>query len=144
TEQQLLAYFSKPPVTYDSKGNIKSYGFSLLNPLRVDENGNGDFLDHYLGKATPDWQGSFGMSATVLRNFELNGVFEYKFGNYTIKNLTDAFRKANPVIGRNIPVAAQEEAVLMKPSSTRAHRLGTEETWGYLLKALNEVDEVHQ
>src|SRR2546430_4500941 len=57
TEQQLLAYFSKPPVTYDSKGNIKSYGFSLLNPLRVDENGNGDFLDNYLGKATPDWQG---------------------------------------------------------------------------------------
>jgi len=144
TEQQLLAYFSKPPVTYDSKGNIKSYGFSLLNPLRVDENGNGDFLDHYLGKATPDWQGSFGMSATVLRNFELNGVFEYKFGNYTITNLTDAFRKANPVIGRNLPVAAQEEAMLMNPSSTPAQRLETAKTWAYHLKALSPYDGLNQ
>src|SRR2546430_7055738 len=144
TEQQLLAYFSKPPVTYDSKGNIKSYGFSLLNPLRVDENGNGDFLDHYLGKATPDWQGSFGMSATVLRNFELNGVFEYKFGNYTITNLTDAFRKANPVIGRNLPVAAQEEAMLMNPSSTPAQRLQTATTLACHLKALSPYDRLNQ
>src|SRR6266571_3178640 len=64
---------------------------SLL-PIRVDENGNGDFLDHYLGKSAPDWAGSFGLSATLFKNFELSSLFEYKVGNYTITNLTFAFR----------------------------------------------------
>src|SRR5439155_16569045 len=45
---------------------------SSMLPIRVDENSNGDFLDHYLGKSTPDWAGSFGMSATLFRNFELS------------------------------------------------------------------------
>lgn len=76
--------------------------------LLADDDGDGDLLDHYLGKNTPDWQGSFG--ATVkFKNFSLNTMFEYRGGNYTVNNLTDAFRQANAAIGRNLPSSARIE-----------------------------------
>jgi TonB-linked SusC/RagA family outer membrane protein len=132
TDAELLAYFSVPGA------------LSSLNPLRVDENGNGDYLDHYLGKSTPDWQGTFGLNATVLRNFELSTLFEYKFGNYTITNLTDAFRKSNPVIGRNLRRAAQAEATMLNPASTPEQRLAASHAWAYDLKALSPYDGLNQ
>ncbi len=144
TEAELLAYLAAPPVARDKNGKITGYGLTLLNPLGVDENGNGDFLDHYLGKSVPDWQGSFGANATILRNFELNALFEYKFGNYTITNLTDAFRKANPVIGRNLRKAAETEATMMNPASTPEQRLEAAKTWAYELKALSPYDGLNQ
>ena len=118
--------------------------YSTSDPLLVDENGNGDPRDHYLGKSTPDWQGSFGASATILRNFEVGALFEYKFGNYTITNLTDAFRKANPVIGRNLQRAAAAEATLMNPASTPEQRLEAVRLWAYDLKALSPYDGMNQ
>jgi len=132
TDAELLAYFAVPR------------SLNLLNPLLVDENGNGDRLDHYLGKSTPDWQGAFGMNATVLRNFELGAVFEYKFGNYTITNLTDAFRKSNPMIGRNLARAAQVEATMLNPASMAQERLAASRTWAYELKALSPYDGLNQ
>ena len=144
TEAELLAYLANPPIARDKNGNITNYGLTLLNPLRVDENGNGDPLDHYLGKSVPDWQGSFGANATILRNFEVNALFEYKFGNYTITNLTDAFRKANPVIGRNLRKAAETEATMMNPASTPEQRLEAAKTWAYELKALSPYDGLNQ
>src|SRR5205814_6655989 len=93
-------------------------GLSSVSPIRVDEDGDGDFLDHYLGKSTPDWAGSFGLSATMIKNFELSSVFEYKGGNYTITDLTFAFRNANAVIGRNSERAARVEATMMNTAST--------------------------
>ena len=132
TQQELLAYLAVPRNP------------SVLNPLLVDENGNGDFLDHYLGKSTPDWQGAFGMNATVRRNFEIGAVFEYKFGNYTITNLTDAFRKANPVIGRNLRRAAEVEATLLNPASTPEERLAAATKWAYELKGLSPYDGLNQ
>src|SRR5213596_1175690 len=94
TEADLLAFFAVPR------------DLSSVSPKMVDEDGDGDFLDHYFGKSTPDWTGAFGLRATVFRNFELNSLFEYKTGNYTITNLTDAFRNSNAVIGRNTQRAA--------------------------------------
>src|SRR5204863_157996 len=96
------------------------------------------------GKSTPDWQGAFGLSATILRNFELSGRFEFKFGNYMITNLTDAFRQANPVIGRNLQKSAQVEATLMNPASTPEQRLAAARTWAYELKALSPYDGLNQ
>ena len=144
TEADLLAFLSQPPVRRDSKGNIVAYGFSLFNPLRVDKSGTGDYLSNYLGKSLPDWQGSFGVRATMLKNLELGALFEYKFGNYTITNLTDAFRKSNPVIGRNLPQVAQAEATLMNPASTAQQRLDAVKQWAYQFKALSPYDGLNQ
>jgi hypothetical protein len=50
-------------------------------------------------------------------------LFEYKGGNYTITNLTDAFRNASPAIGRNNLEAATIEATLLNPASTADQRV---------------------
>lgn len=76
--------------------------------LLADENGNGDPLDHHLGKPTPDWQGSFGGSVNF-KNFRLNTLFEFKAGNYFVNNLTDGFRQRSAGIGRNTPASARVE-----------------------------------
>ncbi len=130
TEQELLAFLAVPRNP------------SVLNPLMVDE-GKG-VLGNYLGKSTPDWQGAFGMNATVRGNWEIGALFEYKFGNYTITNLTDAFRKANPVIGRNLRRAAEAEATLLNPASTPQQRLDAAKQWAYDLKALSPYDGLNQ
>ena len=132
TDAQLLAYLAVPR------------SLSTLNPIMVDENGNGDKLDHYLGKSTPDWQGSFGATATVRRNLELSALFEYKFGNYTITNLTDAFRKSSPSIGRNLRKATEVEATMLNPASTPDQRLAAAKEWAYELKALSPYDGLNQ
>ena len=130
TEQELLAYLAVPRNP------------SVLNPLMVDE-GNG-VLGNYLGKSTPDWQGAFGMNATVRGNWEIGAVFEYKFGNYTITNLTDAFRKSSPTIGRNLRRAAEVEATLLNPASAPEDRLAAAKKWAYELKALSPYDGLNQ
>ena len=63
---------------------------------------------HFLGKTTPDWQGSIGGSVTY-KNFILRTNFEYRTGNYYVNNLTAAFRQANGTIGRNLPTSAKVE-----------------------------------
>jgi hypothetical protein len=116
---------------------------STILPVRVDEDGNGDFLDHYLGKSTPDWAGSFGLSATMFKNFELSSLFEYKAGNYTITNLTFAFRNSNAVIGRNSERAASVEATITNPASTAQQRVDAAKEW-LTLRALTPYDGLNQ
>ena len=132
TDAELSAYLAVPR------------SLNSLNPLCVLAASGKCSLDNYLGKSTPDWQGSFGMNATVLRNFELGAVFEYKFGNYTITNLTDAFRKSNPVIGRNLRRAAEVEATMLNPAGTPEQRLAAARTWATELKALTPYDGLNQ
>jgi TonB-linked SusC/RagA family outer membrane protein len=88
----------------------ESASLSDLNSfvLMADEDGDGDPLDHHLGKPTPDWQGSFGGSVNF-RNFRLYTLFEYKTGNFHVNNLTDGFRQRSAGIGRNTPDAARVE-----------------------------------
>lgn len=76
--------------------------------LVKDDDGDGDLLDHFLGKSTPDWQGSFG-GKLKFKNFTLSTLFEYKTGDYRINNLTGAFRQSHPAIGRNLPLSARVE-----------------------------------
>ena len=115
---------------------------SLL-PIMVDEDGDGDNLDHYLGKSTPDWAGSFGLTATVARNFEISSVFEYKVGNYTITNLTFAFRNSNATIGRNSQRAADVESTMLNPASTAQQRVDAAKEW-LKLRALTPYDGLNQ
>jgi TonB-linked SusC/RagA family outer membrane protein len=102
TEQELLSYLDGLDPSTAS--------LSALNDhvLLADEDGDGDLLDHYLGKPMPDWQGSFGGSVQY-GGFRLQTLFEYKTGNFSIHNLGGAFRNANPVIGRNTPQTAELE-----------------------------------
>jgi TonB-dependent starch-binding outer membrane protein SusC len=131
TDADMLAYLAVPRT------------LNNLLPVRVDEDGDGDFLDHYLGKSYPDWQGAFGGNATFMRNFELAMLFEYKFGNYTITNLTDGFRQANAGIGRNIRSAAEVEATVMNPASTPQQRVDAAKKWEKL-RALTPYDGLNQ
>lgn len=69
----------------------------------------GNSRDFYLGKPTPDFQGAFGLDVGFLQNFRVSTLFEYKFGNYYVNNLTDAFRNSNSFIGRNTPEASEAQ-----------------------------------
>ena len=100
TTQQLVAFLTGNG-SYGLPTSIGT-GSVLLN----DEDGDGDYLDHYLGKSTPDWTGAFGGSVNY-KNWTLNTTFEFKAGNFVINNLTDAFRQANGAIGRNLPRSAK-------------------------------------
>lgn len=130
TEAEVRAYFA-------AHGSVDP---AALNPLRVDENLNGDFLDHYTGKPTPDWQGGFG-GKLRFGSFQVGTLFEYKAGNYMIQDLTDAFRQASPSIGRNTREAAQVEATLMNPASTPDEKVDAAKRWLSLV-ALSPYDGI--
>ncbi|MGQ0766602.1 MAG: SusC/RagA family TonB-linked outer membrane protein [Gemmatimonadota bacterium] len=131
TEAEMRAYLAVPR------------NATALNPMRVDEDGDGDFLDHYDGKPYPDWQGAFGGNLSLRRNWRLSTLFEYRGGNYTVTNLTDAFRHANPLIGRNTLPAARVEQALENPASTVDQRLQAAKDW-LELKALSPYDGLNQ
>jgi TonB-linked SusC/RagA family outer membrane protein len=103
TRDQLISYFTGQ--TPDTVGSVPT-SIGTGSVLLKDEDGDGDYLDHYLGKSTPDWTGSFGGSLSY-KNFTLSTTFEYKAGNFVINNLTDAFRQANGAIGRNLPTSSR-------------------------------------
>ena len=131
TEQEVLAYLSQPRP------------MSQVEPMRYDEDGDGDYLDHFLGKPYPDWSGSFGANLNFMRNWRLNTLFEYRGGNFTVTNLTDAFRNSHGVIGTNTLVAAQVEATIRNPASTPQQRLEAAKQW-LTLRALSPYDGLNQ
>ncbi|MGQ0540170.1 MAG: SusC/RagA family TonB-linked outer membrane protein, partial [Gemmatimonadaceae bacterium] len=131
TEAQLRAYLSQPR------------NLSSLNPIMVDEDGDRDFLDHYDGKPYPDFQGALGANLTMFRNWKFTTLFEYRQGDYTVTNLTDAFRHANPLIGRNTLPAARAEKAVEDPASTPDQRLQAAKDW-LKLKALSPYDGLNQ
>ncbi len=102
TKAELIAFLSSLEAGGASLPRTPGTGGVLLR----DDDGDGDPLDHYLGKSTPDWQGAFGGTISFKR-FSINTTFEYRTGNYFVNNLTDAFRQANPSIGLNLPTSAQ-------------------------------------
>jgi TonB-dependent starch-binding outer membrane protein SusC len=132
----------------DSEAELRAYlsvprTLNNLNPLMVDEDGDRDFLDHYDGKPYPDFQGAFGANLTLLRNWKFASLFEYRQGDYTVTNLTDAFRNANPLIGRNTFAAASAESAVENPASTPDQRLEAAKAW-LKLKALSPYDGLNQ
>jgi TonB-dependent starch-binding outer membrane protein SusC len=92
----------------------------------------------------PDWQGAFGTNVTVRRNLQLLLMFEYKVGNYTVTNLTDAFRRSHPGIGRNVRGVAEVEATLLNPASTAQQRMAAAMDWALKYKALSPYDGLNQ
>ncbi len=140
TADQLLQYFSVPRSPDEIQVLVK-------NGDPRPACGGGNFLLNYLGKPTPDWSGSFGGTVTLLRNVQVNANFEYRAGNFFEQDLTDAFRRSNPLIGRNTVKAAQTEAILLNPASTPQQRMDAGIYWAEHLKALSPLDglnEVHR
>lgn len=132
TEAQVLQYLSIPR------------SMANLDPIRYDEDGDGDFLDHYLGKPYPDWTGAFGGNLTLGRSWRINALFEYRQGDFTVTNLTDAFRFSHPIIGTNTALAAQVEATIRNPNSSAQERLEAAKIWWNKLKALSPYDGLNQ
>lgn len=132
TEAEALAYF----------GTARS--MSNLDPIRYDQDGDGDYLDHYLGKPYPDWTTSFGGNVSLGRSWRFNVLFEYRGGGFTVTNLTDAFRNSHPTIGTNTITAATIEGVIRNPASTAQERLDAAKTWWTQMKALSPYDGLNQ
>ncbi|HEY4611541.1 MAG TPA: SusC/RagA family TonB-linked outer membrane protein [Bacteroidota bacterium] len=141
----LLNYFS---VARDPS----AWGASRLMVLGADMKplkGGQTYLEHYLGKPMPDWQGSFGFNVTFLKNLRLASLFEYKFGNYFVHNLTDAFRRSHATIGRNFQRVSALESTMMNPASTPEQRVAAAATWAREIASLspydglNEIEEIY-
>jgi TonB-dependent starch-binding outer membrane protein SusC len=147
TEAQFLAYLASAGFLTQTVSGVvvtRADRLSVLNPLRVDEDGDGDFLDHYLGKPVPDWSGAFGGTFTFAKRWRLYSLFEYKAGNFTVTNLTDAFRQAHPVIGRNIAGTAAIEAVIQNNATTPQEKEAAALEWARRYKALSPYDGLNQ
>ena len=133
TEAQVLAFLATAPRSING-----------IDPLAADDNNNGDRLDHYLGKPTPDYQGSFGGTMTMFRNWQVSTTFEYKAGRYTVTDLTGAFRRSNNTNGGNTYDRAQVEATILNPASTAQQRLDAAKEWAYKLRGLTPYDGLNQ
>ncbi len=132
TEAELLAFLSVPRQ------------LSAVDPIAADDDNNGDKLDHYSGKPFPDFEGSFGGSVTFHDNWKIGTNLEYRFGNYTISDLTGAFRRANPTNGGNTLLRAQTEATMLNPASSAQDRLEAAKVYAYQLRGLSPYDGLNQ
>jgi TonB-linked SusC/RagA family outer membrane protein len=89
-----------------------------IGDFKIMKDKAGQEYEYCLTKSYPDWSGSFGSDVTIARNLRLNVLFEYKFGNFYVSNLTDGFRNSNPLIGRNNRRPAELEAIIEDPSKS--------------------------
>jgi TonB-linked SusC/RagA family outer membrane protein len=126
---------------------------SVFKPLVVGNSAlgkpNGELASHncgvgalntYLGKSTPDWQGTFGWTIGFLGNFELTSVLEFKAGNFRVHDLSGEFRRSSPTIGRNVPNCVTHEAAMRNPNSTAEVRLGAAINWAKECEGLAPLD----
>jgi hypothetical protein len=81
---------------------------------------------------------------TFRNNWRVGTNFEYRFGNYTISDLTGAFRRASPTNGGNTQLRAQVEGTMLNPASTAQQRLEAIKTYAYKLQGLSPVDGMNQ
>jgi hypothetical protein len=101
--------------------------------------GQGALLS-YMGKSTPDWQGTFGWTLGFLGNFELTGTMEFKAGDFAYHDLSGEFRRSSPTIGRNVPNCVSFEATMRNPASTAEARLDAALDWAHQCEGLAPLD----
>lgn len=131
SESEALAYFSQPRNPSD---------FEVL-PVAC---GTAAAIEQFIGKPMPNWQGSFGVNMSFLGNLELNTMFEYKMGDFWWQDLSGAFRRSNPVIGRNTPGSAEVTAIMENPNSTAQERLDAALEWATTYRALSPMSGLNQ
>ena len=126
----------------DSEATLRAFlvaggvDLSDLQSMLDDEDGDGDVLDNFLGKPDPDWAGAFGVNITLQQNLQINALFEYKVGAFSVNNLSGAFRTSHPLIGRNTPEAAAVEAAILNPAASSDDKLAAALEWAESLQAL--------
>jgi len=128
SDSDLLAFF-----TTGGAGVRSGWNPVMATPTEADvaagrAKGTGA-LDWNLGKPTPDYTSSFGIKVNYGKNWSLNTLFESRFGDYGVTNLTDAFRKSHSLIGRNTPEAADNESRLINPANAGQGRLDAANEW---------------
>jgi TonB-dependent starch-binding outer membrane protein SusC len=129
TREEALAYFSqardpsndfKPLVVGNAPGTFGQADGSLAG-----HNCGTGALATYLGKSTPDWQGTFGFTLGFLGNWEVTSLMEYKVGDFVGHDLSGEFRRTHAGIGRNTPNCVGLESTLRNPASTAESRLAS-------------------
>jgi TonB-linked SusC/RagA family outer membrane protein len=132
----------------DSDAELLSFLSVPRNPstLRVllQSDASGDQLGSYLGKNTPDWSGTFGGTLSLRGGLRVSTVFETRFGNYYVQNLTGAFQRGSAGVGRNYREAAQLEATLLNPASTADQRLVAAKEYVQKMAALSPQDGLNE
>jgi len=132
----LLAWFSQPR-TVDQVHDV-------LLGLQAPQEQGGGLLNHYLGKPTPNWQGSFGATMRFLDNFTWHNTFEYAAGDYVLTNRLYGFRTSNAFLGRNYITDAQIESTLLNPASTPQERVEAAKIYAQRGAALDTFNGVNQ
>jgi TonB-linked SusC/RagA family outer membrane protein len=145
SKEALLKYFGTPraPSQFQNRTLVQGGGGAQFGGP-IGACGGNDYLGHYLGKPTPDWQGGFGGNVTLFRDFEIATLFEYKAGNYYVHNLTDAFRRAHGALGGNLRGPKEAEAILRNPASTPEQRLEAAREWSTRWLALTPYDGLNE
>lgn len=117
----------------DSEAQMLAFLSTPKNPdqlvLLAGEGGGGPANEHYRGKPTPDWSGSFGGTFSVFGNLRIRTQFDYAFGNFYRQNLSGSFRNSHWLLGRNTPETARIEAALLNPASTPQERLAAAQAY---------------
>lgn len=113
-------------------------GFDSPDGSLASNNCGSGLLGTYLGKPTPDFAGSAGFNLAFASNFELAALFDYKWGGQN-QDLSGMFRKANAVIGRNTPRAAELGAIMESPTSTPGERLDAAIAWAREVEGLSPM-----
>jgi TonB-linked SusC/RagA family outer membrane protein len=141
TQAAALAYFAvaRDPSAFKPlvQGNST---FGTPNGAFASHNCGAGALVSYIGKSTPDWQGTFGGTIGFLGNFELNSVFEFKAGDFVVHDLSGEFRRSSPTIGRNVPNCVAYESVMRNPNSTAQARLDNAIGWARNCEGLAPLD----
>jgi TonB-dependent starch-binding outer membrane protein SusC len=140
---QALQYFSvardpgefKPLVKGNAPGTFGQADGSLAS-----HNCGTGALATYLGKSTPDWQGTFGFNVGFLGNFEMNSLWEFKAGDYVSHDLSGEFRRTHSGIGRNTPNCVNLLSVMRNPASTADGRLDSAVRWARECEGLAPLD----
>jgi TonB-dependent starch-binding outer membrane protein SusC len=144
TVDQALTYFSQPRSPSEFKPLAQGNSdFGTPNGDLASNNCGAGLTQSYQGKPTPDFQGSFGFNMSFASNFELATLFDYQLGGQT-SDLSGAFRRANPAIGRNTPLSAELDAIMRNPASTAQQRLDAAMQWAQEVEALSPMPGMNQ
>jgi TonB-linked SusC/RagA family outer membrane protein len=141
TQAEALAYFQEARDPAEFKPLVLgNTGLGQADGTLASHNCGHGALQTYMGKSTPDWQGTFGFNLGFLGNFELNSLMEYKAGDFVAHDLSGEFRRTHNGIGRNTPTCVGLESTMRNPASSAESRLDAAIGWADACEGLAPLD----